>query len=188
MSEKPKYKVGDRVRIASHCLELDEEREDEGKEGVVQDDHHIPKIAFDDGDEYSVEECDLEIIPPQLTPETCEARAKEIYTAPPTEPNFGTELAAAALPTDAAERKKFPIYSGFMCYFPHAIAAVANLSYKGNQQHHPDKPLHWDMDKSQDELDALMRHMIDGDWEQVAWRAMANLERKLTGKCQYTNK
>ena len=125
---------------------------------------------------------------PQLTPETCEARAKEIYTAPPTEPNFGTELAAAALPTDAAERKKFPIYSGFMCYFPHAIAAVANLSYKGNLQHHPDKPLHWDMDKSQDELDALMRHMIDGDWAQVAWRAMANLERKLTGKCQYTNK
>jgi hypothetical protein len=38
-----------------------------------------------------------------------------------------------------------------------------------------------------DELDALMRHMLDDEWEQVAWRAMANLERKLTGCCQYEN-
>ena len=90
-----------------------------------------------------------------------------------------------ALPTDSAERKTYPIYSGFINYFPNAIAAVSHLSYKGSQQHHPDQPLHWDKDKSSDELDALMRHMIDGDWEQVAWRAMANLERKLTGHCKY---
>ena len=95
------------------------------------------------------------------------------------------ESAGRALPTDAAERKEYVIYSGFVKYFPHAIAAVSHLSYKGNQQHHPDKPLHWDMSKSTDELDAMMRHVIDEEWEQVAWRAMANLERKLTGKCQY---
>ena len=95
------------------------------------------------------------------------------------------ESAGRALPTDAAERKTHPVYSGFVKYFPHAIAAVSHLSYKGNQQHHPDKPLHWDMSKSTDELDAMMRHVIDEDWEQVAWRALANLERKLTGKCQY---
>tara|TARA_R110000824_G_scaffold123352_4_gene281110 strand:- start:1703 stop:2275 length:573 start_codon:yes stop_codon:yes gene_type:complete len=89
------------------------------------------------------------------------------------------------LPTDAAARKTYPIYSGFIKNWPNAIAAVSHLSYKGSQQHHPDKPVHWDMSKSGDELDALMRHMIDGDWEQVAWRAMANLERKLTGNCQY---
>ena len=89
------------------------------------------------------------------------------------------------LPTDAAERKTYPIYSGFINYFPNAIAAVSHLSYKGSQQHQPDQPTQWDMNKSGDELDALMRHMIDGDWEQVAWRAMANLERKLTGNCQY---
>lgn len=94
---------------------------------------------------------------------------------------------ASALPTDSAERKKIPIYSGFINYFPNAIAAVAKLSYEGNQQHHPEKPLHWDKSKSADELDALMRHMIDGDWEQVAWRSMSNLERKLTGNCQYEN-
>jgi len=89
------------------------------------------------------------------------------------------------LPEDAAERKEYAIFSGFINYFPHAIAAVSHLSYKGSKQHHPDQPTHWDMSKSGDELDALMRHMIDGDWEQVAWRAMANLERKLTGNCQY---
>ena len=95
------------------------------------------------------------------------------------------ESAGRALPADAAERKAHPVYSGFIKYFPHAIAAVSHLSYKGNQQHHPDKPLHWDMSKSTDELDAMMRHVIDEDWEQVAWRAMSNLERKLTGTCQY---
>ena len=91
----------------------------------------------------------------------------------------------APLPEDAAERKTYPIYSGFINYFPNAIAKVSHLSYKGSQQHNPDQPTHWDMSKSGDELDALMRHMIDGDWEQVAWRSMANLERKLTGNCQY---
>ena len=92
---------------------------------------------------------------------------------------------AAPLPEDAAERKTYPIFSGFINYFPNAIAAVSHLSYKGSQQHQPDQPTQWDMSKSGDELDALMRHMVDGEWEQVAWRAMANLERKLTGKCQY---
>lgn len=62
------------------------------------------------------------------------------------------------------------------------MAAVAHQSWLGNQQHHPDKPLHWDKSKSTDELDALMRHMIEGDWVAVAWRAMANLERELTNE------
>ena len=99
----------------------------------------------------------------------------------------GLGYGTATLPTDSAERKTYPIYSGFIRNFPNAIAAVSHLSYKGSKQHHPDKPIHWDKTKSSDELDALMRHMIDGEWEQVAWRAMGNLERKLTGCCQYTN-
>ena len=97
------------------------------------------------------------------------------------------EPVSRCLPENSSERKTYPVYSGFLNYFPHAIAAVSHLSYKGNQQHHPDKPLHWDKQKSADELDALMRHVLDEDWEQVAWRAMANLERKLTGCCQYEN-
>ena len=95
------------------------------------------------------------------------------------------------LPTDAKSRKDIPIYSGFIKYFPKAIAAVAELSRKGNDQHNPGKPLHWDRSKSGDELDALMRHTVDRamgsafDTDGVrhatkrAWRAMADLEKEL---------
>lgn len=104
--------------------------------------------------------------------------------------------APAALPTTAAERKAIPIYSGFVKYFPLAIAAVAELSRKGNDQHNPGKPLHWDRSKSGDEMDAQMRHIVDAaimgddapDTDDVlhatknAWRAMANLQKILERK------
>lgn len=95
------------------------------------------------------------------------------------------------LPTDAAARKAIPIYSGFIKYFPRGIIAVAQLSHIGNEQHNPGSPLFWDRSKSGDELDALMRHTIDevlGEDTDVdgvlhatkrAWRAMADLEKKL---------
>ena len=90
------------------------------------------------------------------------------------------EIAEGALPTDAKARKGIPIYTGFIAYFPRAIAAVAKLSLVGGIQHgQTAETLHWDRSKSGDELDAMMRHILDGDWEQVAWRAMANLEKKL---------
>jgi hypothetical protein len=101
-----------------------------------------------------------------------------------------------ALPTDAKQRKAIPIYSGFVKYFPDAIAAVAELSRKGNDQHNPGKPLHWDRSKSGDELDAQMRHLLDmaadgedaTDTDEVfhatknAWRAMANLQKLIEKK------
>ena len=84
-----------------------------------------------------------------------------------------------------------------MNYFPDAIREVAKCSYAGNYQHNPDKPLHWDHAKSTDEKDCEMRHMIDAmqaeshdemvlELSSKAWRAMADLERYLTGKCTYT--
>jgi hypothetical protein len=85
----------------------------------------------------------------------------------------------SVLPTDAQERKDTPVYSGVVKYFPRAMCALARLSNKGNGQHNPGKPLHWDRSKSGDELDALMRHLIEEDWVAVAWRAMANLEKHL---------
>ena len=88
-------------------------------------------------------------------------------------------MKARVLPKDAEERKTYPLYRGLFLYFPDALAAVAHLSWKGNQQHHPDKPLHWDKAKSTDELDALLRHILEEDWDAVAWRALANLQRKL---------
>lgn len=93
-----------------------------------------------------------------------------------------------SLPTDAKARKAVPIYSGVLKYFPDAIAAVAELSQIGNDQHNPGKPLHWDRSKSQDEHDALMRHLmeagtIDTDGvrhsAKVAWRALAALQKEI---------
>lgn len=80
---------------------------------------------------------------------------------------------------DSATRKTFPVYSGCVKYFPDALIAVAKRSKIGNDQHHPDKPLHWDRSKSGDELDALMRHMIEGEWDSVAWRSLAYLQKQL---------
>ena len=93
----------------------------------------------------------------------------------------------------ADERKATPVFSGVLKYFPNALKEVAKCSKAGNDQHHPDKPLHWDMDKSKDEYDALTRHLIDHTIDpidddgvlhltKVAWRALAGLERHLTNK------
>ena len=37
----------------------------------------------------------------------------------------------------------------------------------------------WDRSKSHDELDALMRHLLEEDWIAVAWRALANLQKQI---------
>ena len=94
----------------------------------------------------------------------------------------------ASLPVEAKARKALPIYSGVLRYFPDALAAIAELSRIGNDQHNPGKPLHWDRSKSGDELDALTRHLLDaGSLDsdgvrhstKVAWRALASLQKEL---------
>ena len=60
-----------------------------------------------------------------------------------------------------AKRKATPVYSGFISYFPDAINEVARCSMAGQIQHNPHLPLHWDRSKSGDELDAMMRHLLD---------------------------
>ena len=86
-----------------------------------------------------------------------------------------------------SSRKHRPVFSGVLKYFPDAILEVARTSYAGNQQHHPDKPLHWDRSKSDDHLDALARHLIDHSTNpvdedgvlhlsKVCWRALAALQ------------
>lgn len=93
-----------------------------------------------------------------------------------------------ALPTDAQLRKATPIYSGFVKYFPDAMAAVSRLSKVGNDQHNPGQPLHWAKEKSTDHEDCIMRHLADHaagvptdsdgipHLVKVAWRAMAALQ------------
>mgnify|MGYP001614711147 CR=1 FL=1 len=92
------------------------------------------------------------------------------------------------LPTNAQERKDTPIATGVLDYFPDALAEVARVSRAGNEQHNPGEPLHWAKEKSQDEADALLRHLIDrGTFDtdgirhtaKVAWRGLALLQREL---------
>tara|TARA_R110002153_G_scaffold74562_1_gene193608 strand:+ start:181 stop:564 length:384 start_codon:yes stop_codon:yes gene_type:complete len=93
---------------------------------------------------------------------------------------LGTDTKKSGLPEDAAARKAIPIYTGCFNYFPNALAAVAALSLKGGLQHgQTAATLHWDRSKSSDNLDAMMRHILDEDWDAVAWRALAHLETTL---------
>ena len=90
----------------------------------------------------------------------------------------------------ASRRKSTPVFSGVLKYFPDAIKYVSEVSQKGNDQHHAGEPLHWDRNKSTDELDALARHLIDHSIDpmdtdgmlhigKVAWRALAYLQKHL---------
>lgn len=64
-------------------------------------------------------------------------------------------------PADAQGRKDHPVFTGVLMYFPDAIAAVARVSKKGNDQHNPGEPLHWAREKSTDQLDTATRHSMD---------------------------
>lgn len=92
------------------------------------------------------------------------------------------------LPVEAAARKAIPLARGCFDYFPDALAAVAELSAKGNDQHNPGEPMYHNRAKSGDEADALLRHLlergtIDSDGirhsAKVAWRALALLQKEL---------
>ena len=100
----------------------------------------------------------------------------------------GAPTRATTLPTAAAERKQYPVASGFLDYFPDAVAAISHLSYIGNEQHNPGQPLHWARGKSADEADTMLRHFLqrgtvdtDGIRHSVkmCWRALAFLQKEL---------
>ncbi len=89
---------------------------------------------------------------------------------------------------NSEKRKERPVFTGVIKYFPKALMEIARVSLQGNIQHHPDKPLHWDRSKSNDDFDALARHLIDAGTidddgirhtAKVAWRALACLEKEL---------
>ena len=92
------------------------------------------------------------------------------------------------LPVDATERKKIPISSGVLDYFPSALIEIAKVSYFGNQQHNKNQPLHWSRAKSADHADTMQRHflergMFDSDGMRhsvkMCWRALAILQLEL---------
>jgi hypothetical protein len=113
--------------------------------------------------------------------QSCEAGTQAMRAVFPYRKHEG-----AVLPTDAEERKGIPIFSGFLNYFPLAVAAVARHSKRANEKHNPGQPLHWAREKSTDQEDCIGRHLIDietvnadGEYEDataLVWRALAKLE------------
>lgn len=98
-------------------------------------------------------------------------------------------LAPEPPPIDERQwRKQRPLFSGVLKYFPDALLEVAYCSFIGNEQHNPGEPLHWAKEKSTDEPDALVRHLVDPQTHdtdgvrhraKAAWRALAYLQREI---------
>jgi len=112
-----------------------------------------------------------------------EAREKNCLRGP-----GGAPTRATTLPQEAAERKKFPIASGVLDYFPDAIVAISEISFAGNEQHNPGLPLQWTRSKSTDEADTCLRHFLqrgtlDTDGKRhtakAAWRLLALLQKEI---------
>ena len=100
----------------------------------------------------------------------------------------GAPTRATTLPTDPAQRKTYPLASGFFDYFPDAIVAIAHVSWVGNEQHNPGQPLHWDRSKSSDEADTMLRHFAERGTRdkdgcrhtaKAAWRLLALLQKEI---------
>jgi hypothetical protein len=103
----------------------------------------------------------------------------------------GAECWAASgitLPTSSADRKAIPMVRGCLDYFPAALAAVAEVSRVGNEQHNPGEEMHHARGKSTDHADCIVRHLmdrgsLDADGQRhmakVAWRALALLQEEL---------
>lgn len=98
---------------------------------------------------------------------------------------------SSGLPTNSEARKEIPIATGFLAYFPRAVAAIAQLSWLANEKHNPGEPLHWSREKSNDHADCAMRHFMQRgtmdtlEGEDVlhivaaAWRVLALAELEL---------
>jgi hypothetical protein len=153
--------------------------------------HLAPDVICQEGDIFVMDGTPVDFVRAYIGETVASAERNDdlrVYRRIPCPKQGGEKVDSTSLPTDAAARKAVPIYSGFIRYFPRAIAAVAHLSHVGNQQHNPGQPLHWDRSKSGDELDALMRHLMEADGVdadgvdhlcKVAWRSMAALEKRL---------
>lgn len=106
---------------------------------------------------------------------------ENFYIGPP-------KSAKPALPLDSAERKRWPLFSGLLRYFPAALANVSNHSFIGNEKHNPGQPMQHARDKSSDHEDCIVRHLVDAsehpagslaridELRGVAWRALALLQ------------
>lgn len=120
-----------------------------------------------------------------------EARSEQLLSerlADAPRPHVFTTTQPWVEPLDRSNNKNFPLATGVLDYFPDALREVAYVSKVGNEQHNPGEPLHWAKEKSTDEADALVRHLLKrGTYDtdgvrhtaKVAWRALALLQREI---------
>lgn len=115
-------------------------------------------------------------------------REQKAFVADMTRLEEPEDLKGASLPSDAAERKSAPMAEGLLWYFPNALAEIARVSKKGNDQHNPGQPMHHARGKSNDHADCIIRHLVDAgkldnDGQRhsakIAWRALALLQEEL---------
>ena len=130
------------------------------------------------------------------------ARIENLDFGPPADP-APAHVPARLLDSVVAssERKGFPITTGFLDYFPDAVAAAAEVSFLGNQKHNPGQPLHHSRGKSSDHADCIGRHLMQrGGFEEITisgvkhlvrhsaalfWRAAALLQEELEAEKGY---
>lgn len=118
-------------------------------------------------------------------------REKELKSLEKNSPAETTPPRERLLPTDAKERKMYPIATGVLNYFPSALLEIAKVSYLGNLQHNPGEKLHWARGKSTDQEDTAIRHFMErgGDdtdgvehLAKACWRMLATLQLMLEAK------
>lgn len=117
-----------------------------------------------------------------------EYRVMQGSTVIPPSGKYRATMPSKGLPTDDASRKGLPIFRGPLMYFPDAMLALAAVCKVGNDQHNPGQPLHWAREKSTEQMDTALRHMIDhglGNTKDVdgtyhmakaVWRCLAELQ------------
>jgi hypothetical protein len=120
---------------------------------------------------------------------------RAVHNSPPPMDDVGEDVShmldekdPAKLPSEASARKAVPITTGVLDYFPLAIAEIARVSKRGNDQHNPGEPLHWAREKSTDHADCIARHLLERGWTdndgqrhtaKLAWRALALLQEEM---------
>lgn len=124
---------------------------------------------------------------PQHTPEEFEAKAKDFMRKARTGDSDATKGVCPSrdpskvFPDDDEERAKYKVATFICDFFPDAIAELARFSYEMQAKHCPDQPMCWAKDKSIGDGNQIIRHLMDKEYVNVAWRGLELLQRKLKG-------
>lgn len=126
------------------------------------------RLPLDDGEGHIIEVTNKDGFVPLAPHELSEVNLD--VTAPAL--NDGARY-PSSLPNDSELRKQYPLYDVLFGVFPAAMVLLAHHAWKGNQKHNPGLPLQHARNKSTDHKNCILRHLAEGDYEAVLWRAAA---------------